>query len=304
MLFAPIIEWVIRKLGYLPFLTFILLEILEVSSLFPGLSASSFAFFSFGAWLAIKDPFFSQKLTEKKRIAIVIVGAFMLIARYVTGGISLVPWNVGGIVGQIWIWSQMALYWVIALIIAEKTQNVTIWKKLAASGMVIYCMHRIINSKISALGLWLLGKPEISGLEAVVLYFITISLTVAICYTAHLFISKYKILTLLLEGSRKKETSMKNRWLVENSPNSLCEAQILGVPVVASYCGGTPSLVEVGKTGFMYRYEEIEMLAHTIMHLFEQKDFAQLSSNERQTALARHDREINANRLVEIYSDI
>lgn len=91
---------------------------------------------------------------------------------------------------------------------------------------------------------------------------------------------------------------------IENSPNSLCEAQILGVPVVASYCGGTPSLVEEGKTGFLYRYEEVEMLAHTIMRLFEQKNFTQLSANERQTALARHDRGVNANRLVEIYSDI
>lgn len=91
---------------------------------------------------------------------------------------------------------------------------------------------------------------------------------------------------------------------IENSPNSLCEAQILGLPVVASYCGGTPTLVEDGKTGFMCRYEEIEMLAQTIMRLFVQKDFAQLSSNERQTALARHDREVNANRLVETYTQI
>lgn len=91
---------------------------------------------------------------------------------------------------------------------------------------------------------------------------------------------------------------------IENSPNSLCEAQILGVPVVASYCGGTPTLVEDDKTGFMYRYEEFEMLAQTIMRLFVQKDFAQLASSERQTALARHDTEVNANRLVEIYTQI
>jgi glycosyltransferase involved in cell wall biosynthesis len=91
---------------------------------------------------------------------------------------------------------------------------------------------------------------------------------------------------------------------IENSPNSLCEAQILGVPLVTSYCGGTPTLVEEGKTGYMYRYEEVEMLAQTIIRLFDQKDFAQLSFNERQTALARHDREVNANRLVEIYRNI
>jgi glycosyltransferase involved in cell wall biosynthesis len=91
---------------------------------------------------------------------------------------------------------------------------------------------------------------------------------------------------------------------IENSPNSLCEAQILGVPVVASYCGGTPTLVEEGKTGFLYRYEEVEMLAQTIIRLFEQKDFTQLSSDERQSALNRHNREINASRLADIYTKI
>ena len=91
---------------------------------------------------------------------------------------------------------------------------------------------------------------------------------------------------------------------IENSPNSLCEAQILGLPAVASYCGGTPSLVEDGKTGFLYRYEEVEMLAKTIIRLFEQKDFTQLSSDERQAAFARHDREINASRLADIYTKI
>ena len=91
---------------------------------------------------------------------------------------------------------------------------------------------------------------------------------------------------------------------IENSPNSLCEAQILGSPVVTAYCGGTPTLVEEGKTGFLYRYEEVEMLAQTIIRLFEQKDFTQFASDERQAALYRHDREINAIRLVEIYNEI
>lgn len=91
---------------------------------------------------------------------------------------------------------------------------------------------------------------------------------------------------------------------IENSPNSLCEAQILGLPVVASYCGGTPSLVDEGKTGYMYRYEETEMLAQTIIRLFEQKKFSKYSSNVKDIAHNRHNIEINAKRLVEIYSTI
>lgn len=46
------------------------------------------------------------------------------------------------------------------------------------------------------------------------------------------------------------------------------------------------------------------MLVHSIMRLFDQKDFTQLSSDERQAALNRHNREVNANRLVEIYTQI
>lgn len=91
---------------------------------------------------------------------------------------------------------------------------------------------------------------------------------------------------------------------IENSPNSLCEAQILGVPVVASYCGGTPTLVEEGKTGYLYRYEEVEMLAQTVMRLFAKSDFAEMSACERRAASARHDRDTNAKRLVEIYNKI
>ena len=91
---------------------------------------------------------------------------------------------------------------------------------------------------------------------------------------------------------------------IENSPNSLCEAQILGIPVVASYCGGTPSLVKEGETGYMYRYEETEMLAQLVVRLFGESDFRELSKRERDLALVRHDKLINAHRLVEIYKNI
>ena len=89
---------------------------------------------------------------------------------------------------------------------------------------------------------------------------------------------------------------------IENSPNSLCEAQILGVPVVASYCGGTSTLVNDKHTGFLYRYEEYEMMAYLIMKLFSQKDLSLLSAHERQVALKRHDRSINAECLKDIYN--
>lgn len=92
--------------------------------------------------------------------------------------------------------------------------------------------------------------------------------------------------------------------VIENSPNSLCEAQMLGTPVVASYCGGTPALLTEGETGYFYRYEEYEMLAQIVMRLFDRTDFEKLSAEERKIALARHDRKKNAMTLVKIYQHI
>ena len=91
---------------------------------------------------------------------------------------------------------------------------------------------------------------------------------------------------------------------IENSSNSLCEAQILGVPVVASYCGGTPTLVEDGKTGFLYRYEEYEMLAQIVLKLFFAQDNITLSRCELQAATKRHNPINNAFCLQSIYQQI
>ncbi len=112
-----------------------------------------------------------------------------------------------------------------------------------------------------------------------------------------------------LSENEMKEAFLKSNVYVlpsaiENSPNSLCEAQILGVPTVAAYVGGVPSLIKEGVTGFMYRYEEYEMLSQIVLRLFEQKDYSELSVRERTVALSRHDKNANSQRLKEIYEAI
>lgn len=93
---------------------------------------------------------------------------------------------------------------------------------------------------------------------------------------------------------------------IENSPNSLGEAQILGVPIIASYVGGIPDMVEDGKTGFLYRFEEVEMLAMLIDKVFsmDKKELMQLNESERKVALERHDPIVNRNRMLEIYNNV
>ena len=92
---------------------------------------------------------------------------------------------------------------------------------------------------------------------------------------------------------------------IENSPNSLGEAQLVGTPVIASYVGGVPDMVRDGETVLLYRPEEFEMLAHNIVRLFENDDLAlRLSKNGRTESAARHDKHVNANRMLDIYKKI
>ncbi|WP_308597086.1 glycosyltransferase [uncultured Parabacteroides sp.] len=87
---------------------------------------------------------------------------------------------------------------------------------------------------------------------------------------------------------------------IENSPNSLGEAQILGVPCVASYVGGIPDMMK-GNEENLYRFEEVEMLAEKVCKIFSNKD---KHKNMIEEATRRHNPETNSNRLFEIYKSI
>lgn len=93
---------------------------------------------------------------------------------------------------------------------------------------------------------------------------------------------------------------------IENSPNSLGEAQILGVPLIASYVGGVPDMVENEKSGFLYPFEEFEMLAILIDEVFsmEEKQLEILSVNEREEALRTHNPYFNAKQMIKIYNNV
>lgn len=92
---------------------------------------------------------------------------------------------------------------------------------------------------------------------------------------------------------------------IENSSNSVGEAQLLGVPVIASYVGGMADLIEHNKTGLLYRFEEVEMLADKIRKIFNDDSFSDmLSKNAIIVASKRHNREENLSQLLTIYKKI
>ena len=92
---------------------------------------------------------------------------------------------------------------------------------------------------------------------------------------------------------------------IENSPNSLGEAMILGVPSVASYVGGIPDMLKDKEEGFLYQHDAPYMLAQYVCEIFENQDLAlKFSKNAREHALKTHDRDENTRRLIEIYNEI
>jgi glycosyltransferase involved in cell wall biosynthesis len=78
--------------------------------------------------------------------------------------------------------------------------------------------------------------------------------------------------------------------LIDNSPNSVCEAQVAGLPVIATRVGGVPSLIDDGRTGLLIRKnDEIGHVA-ALERLCRDASLQRwLSRNSREAARQRHD---------------
>lgn len=129
-------------------------------------------------------------------------------------------------------------------------------------------------------------------------------------YLRHL-ISRYKLQDNITFLGILNENEMLNMYLkthiyicpssIENSPNSLCEAQLLGVPNISAYVGGIPSLVSDKVNGLLYPKGEYEILALRIKDILLNDKY---SSIDRSIAFERHDRKKNVNELISIYGNI
>jgi glycosyltransferase involved in cell wall biosynthesis len=92
---------------------------------------------------------------------------------------------------------------------------------------------------------------------------------------------------------------------IENSPNSLGEAMLLGVPTVASDVGGVKNMLTHDKDGFVYQHDAPYMLAYYVMRIFEDDALAMSISESAQLhAKCTHDRDENYGTLLKIYGDI
>lgn len=92
---------------------------------------------------------------------------------------------------------------------------------------------------------------------------------------------------------------------VENSPNSMGEAMLLGVPCVAADVGGVSAMLTHNKDGYVYQSTAPYMLAHYIDKVFSIGEAAQsLGKSAADHARATHNAGKNLEDLLGIYREI
>lgn len=93
--------------------------------------------------------------------------------------------------------------------------------------------------------------------------------------------------------------------ILENSPNSVGEAMILGVPVVASRTGGIPSILTEGEEGLLFEVGNSSGLSGDVIKIWSDDAFAtEMSASEIARARVTHNGDTNYNRLLEIYKEL
>ncbi|HHX67036.1 MAG TPA: glycosyltransferase family 4 protein [Gallicola sp.] len=92
---------------------------------------------------------------------------------------------------------------------------------------------------------------------------------------------------------------------IENSPNNLCEAMILGMPCIATFVGGTSSLLKDGEEGILIQEGDPWVTAGAILELIRNRDKAiKYGQNARNKALIRHNKDLILDNLIQIYKTI
>ncbi len=113
-----------------------------------------------------------------------------------------------------------------------------------------------------------------------------------------------------LNKNQMRESLEKCKFLIlpsiwyENCPFSIIEALTIGKPVVASNIGGIPELIENGKNGYLYKYDNIEELKNKIETMFNSADYEKMCEYAKEEAKVKFSKENYYNKLLEIYKEV
>jgi glycosyltransferase involved in cell wall biosynthesis len=92
---------------------------------------------------------------------------------------------------------------------------------------------------------------------------------------------------------------------IENSPNSICEAMVLGMPIIATNVGGVSTIIEDEVEGILVQEGEPYSFAGAIVELTNNYEKAiQLGRNARTRAFKRHNPSDILKGIIKIYNTI
>ena len=91
----------------------------------------------------------------------------------------------------------------------------------------------------------------------------------------------------------------------DNSPNSICEAMLLGMPVISTFAGGIPTIITDKEDGLLVQDGDPIALAGAIYELYHNHEFTiLLSQRARSKAMMRHDPAKVTQTLLGIYGEV
>lgn len=112
--------------------------------------------------------------------------------------------------------------------------------------------------------------------------------------------SANEIITHLLESDLYCQVSH-----IENSPNSLCEAMLIGMPCIATNAGGTPSLLKDHEEGIIIQDGDSYSLAGNIITIAANEEKAILYGKKaRERGMYRHNKQRVTQQYYNIYKTI
>ena len=91
---------------------------------------------------------------------------------------------------------------------------------------------------------------------------------------------------------------------IDNSPNSLCEAQMAGLPVIGTYVGGISSLITHNDNGLLVPANAPFEIAYWLQYLHRHpEEIMRLGKAARDTAMVRHAPEKIASEVLSVYHE-
>lgn len=106
----------------------------------------------------------------------------------------------------------------------------------------------------------------------------------------------------ILEGLLSSDVYVHPSY-IENSSNAIAEAMCLGMPVIAQYVGGNPTMLRDG-SGVLVQANDPSVMVCSILAMRDRDTAERYGSKAREVAAARHDRKAVVEGLVRIYGEV